>query len=101
MMKSDNNKALFSNHYLDELASLRSQIMTSKARGGRHIFLIPSRSRAWIWQEGKQKPNVDLTRSHYKQIARKEIEFSTPLTVMKSELRTGEIYGKSQKEQQH
>ena len=38
MMKSDNNKALFSNHYLDELASLRSQIMTSKGRDGRRYL---------------------------------------------------------------
>jgi hypothetical protein len=38
---------------------------------------------------------------HDKQIAGKKKERKTSLAVVKSELNTGEIHGKSQKEQQH
>jgi len=53
MMKSHNNKALFSNHYLDEFGSLRSQIATSKGKGGHRYLLMHSRSRGVYGRKGK------------------------------------------------
>jgi hypothetical protein len=49
MMKSHNDKALFSDRYLDELASLRSQIVTSKGSDEHRYLPYTFTKQEWVW----------------------------------------------------